>query len=144
MQAIRALRALVLTEIALVTASVLAEFIAQDPLPAAVDEYLAGPGAGPLFSALQDESSLVLFGLLAVLFCAYIAALVGLLLLKPWARRIYVIVFIAGVCLDPFFGTSLVSPLVGTIDYLAVACSGAILALLFFGDVRARFEHSDA
>ncbi len=93
MQAIRALRALVITEIALLAASVLAEFIAQDPLPAAVDEYLQGLGAGPLSSALNEDSTLVLFGLLAVLFGAYIAALVGLLLLKPWARRLYVIVF---------------------------------------------------
>jgi hypothetical protein len=38
------------------------------------------------------------------------------------------------------FGSSLVDPVSATVNYLAAACSGAILATLFSRDVKVAFD----
>jgi hypothetical protein len=136
------LRALVVAEILLLMASVLTVFLPGET-PPAIDEYLAGPGAGPLgriFDADPTTITYILGGLLFVFLAIYVASLIGLLLLKPWSRRLYVISFAVGACLYPFMGTSLVDPISGTFEYLAAVCSGAILATLFLSDAKSIFD----
>jgi hypothetical protein len=139
--AITVLRTLVFAEIALLVASVLTIFL-PDETPPAIDEYLAGPGAGPLWLVIDGELTPVsyLLGAALVVFVGiYVASLVGLLLLKPWSRRLYVISFAAGVCLHPFMGSSFVDPISATVEYLLAACSGAILATMFLSEARESF-----
>jgi hypothetical protein len=82
-----------------------------------------------------------ILGAVLVLFVAvYVASLIGLLCLKPWARSLYAVSFIAGVCFYPFMGQSLTGSISGTIDYLAAACSGAILAVVFLTDAKIHFD----
>jgi hypothetical protein len=136
------LRALVIAEAALLTGSVLTVFLPDETTPA-VDEHLEGPGAGPLVRLIDAEPTALTYilGAVLVLFVAvYVASLVGLLCLKRWARRLYAISFIAGVCLYPFMGHSLTDPISGTIDFLAAACSGAILAVVFLTDAKTHFN----
>jgi len=136
------LRALVVTEIVLLAASVLTVLLPSETHPA-VDEYLEGPGAGPLVRLIDaDPTALtyVLGVLLAVFVVIYVASLVGLLCLKPWSRRLYVLSFIAGASLYLFMGSSLVDPISATLDYLAAACSGAILATLFLSEANVIFD----
>jgi hypothetical protein len=135
------LRTLVVTEIVLLAASVLTLFLPVET-PPAVDEYLEGPGAGPLAQLADADPSAgayVLGALLVVFVAIYVASLIGLLCLTSWSRRLYVISFVVGACIYPFLGSSLVDPISGTVDYLAAACSGAILATLFSSDVKAVF-----
>jgi hypothetical protein len=123
-------------------ASVLTVFLPSET-PSAVDEYLEGPGAGPLFRSFDSDltaASYIIGALLFVFFTIYVASLIGLLLLKPWARRLYVFTFVVGACVFPFSGTSLVDPISGTVDYLGAVCSGAILATLFLSEVRIVFD----
>ena len=142
MPATSVLRALVITEIVLLAASVLTMFLPSEATPA-LDEYLEGPGAGPLFRLVEAEPTAITYvlGALLVVFVAiYVASIVGLLCLRSWARRLYVISVIVGVCVFPFLGSSLTDPISGTIDYLAAVCSGAILATLFLSDAKVLFE----
>ena len=142
MPATNVLRALVITEVVLLAASVLTVFLPSET-PSAVDEYLEGPGAGPLFRAFDADPTAATYTLGAVLvvFVAiYVASLIGLLWLKSWARRLYVVSFVVGACVFPFLGSSLVDPISGTIDYLGAVCSGAILATLFLSDVKVVFD----
>jgi len=136
------LRALVITEVVLLAASVLTVFLPGEA-PPAVDEYLEGAGAGPMFQAFEADptaATYVLGALLVVFVAIYVTSLIGLLWLKSWARRLYVVSFVVGACVFPFSGSSLVAPISGTVDYLGAVCSGAILATLFLSDVRAIFD----
>ncbi len=136
------IRTLVVTEFVLLVASILTMLLPSETTPA-VDEYLEGPGAGPLFRLIEAEPTAVTYivGALGASFVAiYIAALVGLLCLKSWARRLYVVAFVTGGCMYPFMGSSLADPISGTIDYFAAVCSGAILATIFWSDAKVFFD----
>jgi hypothetical protein len=136
------LRALVLTEIVLLSASVLTLFLPSDTTPL-IDDYLSGAGAGPLvriFAAGLTPVVYLLGALAAVFLTIYVVALIGLLCLKSWSRRLYVFSFVVGACIHPFMGSLLVDPISGTINYIAAACSGSILATLFLSDAKAIFE----
>src|SRR5688572_13644046 len=132
---------LVITEIVLMVASILTAFLPSETTPA-VDEYLEGRGAGPLFRLLDADPTAITYVLgasLVVFVAIYIAALIGLFCLKSWSRRWYVVSFVLGASLYPFMGSSLVDPISGTVDYLAAVCSGAILATVFLSDVKEIF-----
>ena len=142
MPATTVLRTLVITEIVLLAASVLTVFSPSEKTPA-VDEYLEGPAEGPLGRLIDADPTAVTYvlGALLVVFVAiYVASLIGLLYLKSWSRRLYVVSFVVGACTYPFWGSSLVDPISGTVDYLAAACSGAVLATLYLSDVKAIFD----
>ena len=144
MQATRILRALVITEFVLLVASILLVFL-PDETPEAVNDYLNGPGAGPILRLVDSESTtaaIVVGALTAIITVTYLVCLIGLLRLKPWARSLYVVLFVAGVCIYPFLGSSLVDPVSGAMEYLAAVCTGAVLVILFLSDVRTHFERA--
>jgi hypothetical protein len=121
---------------------VLSEYLRSESTPP-IDQYLEGPGAGLLWKLLEADSTAVnyILGALLVAFsAAYVASLVGLVLLKPWARRLYVALFIVGACTYPLYGSTLVDSFSATVGYLAGVCSGAILATLFLSDARVAFD----
>jgi hypothetical protein len=139
--AIGVVRFLVIAEVILLGASILVEEFASESTPA-IDEYLEGPGAGPIWRLLETDSmaiELSLFATLVLFLGAYVASLIGVYLLKPWGRSLYVATFAIGVVSYPLFGASLVGPLGATISYLTGVCSGAILAMLFWSDARTSF-----
>ena len=78
-----------------------------------------------------------------MLVLAYAATLMGLRLLKPWARTMYTALFVVGVALIPLMGASIIDPATAAVDHLVSVCSGVILALLYSGDARGRFAAGD-
>lgn len=125
----------------LVIASALSGFIPTQTTPE-IDEFLLGEDAGPLVRLVESEAvaPLLLLALAMLAFLGiYIVALVGLLLLKPWARKLYVLSFVLAAGFYPLMGTTLSDPFSATIDHLWAACTGAILATLYLSDVRTIF-----
>jgi hypothetical protein len=62
----------------------------------------------------------------------YVAAIIGLLLTKVWAKTLYVVSFIAGYALFPFLDPTVEHAISATFSGLLSATEGFILALLFF------------
>jgi hypothetical protein len=143
--ALKAFRLLVIAEILLTILSVVLAFLPVGRLPPAVEDYLDEEGASPLMQLLDTDSVGLLVTVCAILAAfvgAYVASLIGLLMLKHWARMLYVAIFIAGVALYPFMGAAIAPPVSSTVDYLLSACSGAIVALLCMNSVREHFTHA--
>jgi hypothetical protein len=67
---------------------------------------------------------------------------VGLWLLKPWGRRLYVASVIFGLALYPFMGSTLVDPVTDVLDFLSSVCTGAILGILYWSDARSHFDRA--
>jgi hypothetical protein len=142
MNSIKIFRLLIVAELLLGIASPLLAFTDTEPLPPELDAYLEGPGAGVVMRLMQSDSNTVMYAaavLLVGFFMAYLASLIGLLLLKRWARLVYIATFFIGLVLWPLMGASISTPAADVVEYLLNTCSGAILALLFIGPVRERF-----
>jgi hypothetical protein len=142
MDVIKLFRILILASFALLALSLLFFWGAEEP-PEPVAAWLGSEAAGPLFSAISDES---LFGqvltlVMALVFIgAYVASLVGMLGYRAWARMVFIGVTVLGFALIPFSGSSLASPMESTFDTLLSACDGALLALLLTEPVAGRFR----
>jgi hypothetical protein len=65
---------------------------------------------------------------------------VGLWLFKPWARWLYTAVTAAAFLLAPFDPPWIGSSVASTFNDLATFCDGAVLALIWFSELRRRFE----
>lgn len=114
------------------------------PILAVVVDELA-PGLRPPelveYSERQLEDPLtpleyLYLGLVAPL----LASLVGLWLLKPWARWLYTALTVAVHLLAPFDPPWVGSSLASTFNDLATFCDGAVVALIWLSDLRRRFE----
>jgi hypothetical protein len=143
--AVKVFRLLIVAEIVLTIASSSVAFMPGDTLPPEVDRWFSESGMSPLLRWIGERgeaAAIAAFALAAAFVGAYFAALIGLLLLKAWARTLYIGVFIAGVILYPLMGAALTTPVAAAVDYLLAACTGAILALLFVGPVQERFAHA--
>ncbi len=64
---------------------------------------------------------------------------VGLWLFKPWSRWLYTAVTVAAFLLAPFEPAWVGSSLSSTLNDLGTTCDGAVLALIWFSDLRGRF-----
>ena len=145
MNAIKVFRLLIVAEIVLTITSSAGAFMQGDALPPEVDRWLSEAGVSPLLRWIGERgeaAEIAAFAVAAGFVGAYFAALIGLLLLKPWARTLYIGVFIAGVILYPLMGAALTTPVAAAVDYLLAACTGAIITLLFVGPVQERFAHA--
>jgi hypothetical protein len=141
MDSIKLFRALVQASLALLAVSIAISFFG-DELPEEVTAYLDGEAAGPLSSALLSERAgvqIAVGALMMAYLVAWIASMLGLLGFRPWARTGFIALTVAGFPLLLVAGSSLMSPLEGTLEALLNTCSGAILALLFTEPVRSAF-----
>jgi hypothetical protein len=114
------------------------------PLCGAMIDTLA-PGLLPPELAAYSESQLdspmralewVYLGLAIPL----IVSAVGLWLLKPWARWLYTAVSVFAFLLAPFDAPWVGSSLSAMLSDLGTTCDGAVLALIWFSDLRGRFS----
>lgn len=96
-------------------------------------------------AAADDEASwlstnlplaFIVFVPLAV---ATLAGLAGMFLFKPWARRFSLYATLAGLCVMPFLGTSVMSWLDSILWECASLVWGAILALAYYSPLSSRF-----
>ena len=71
---------------------------------------------------------------------AVLAAFVGLLLLRNWARVLAVVVTAATLVQSVLLGPFVYSGVAFALSYLAKVCWGGTLAMAFWSDLRARFR----
>jgi hypothetical protein len=127
-------RALVLLHIAFLLASACAGLYFPELLPADLQAaYAEAAAASPLET--QTWSWLIL----VPLFAAMIAGYIGLFLFRRWGRSICLITTIIGMGLYPLFGPAVLSWLESALADVSNLLWGALLALAYFGPIRARF-----
>ena len=80
--------------------------------------------------------------LLLTLVVPLLASVVGLWLFKPWARWLYTAVTAAAFLIAPFDPPWVGSSAASLLNDLAILCDGALLALIWFSDLRGRFERT--
>lgn len=139
-------RGLVASSLGLFALSIGISFLEPD-FPDAVNEYLDGDGAGPLLSGLFSGplSLQILLGALVLGFlAAYLASCVGLLLFRRWARATFIGVAVAGIVVIPWEGVSLTTPLMSLVETLFSMIDGAILVMLLFDPIKAKFAKSSS
>jgi hypothetical protein len=142
MDACKLFRVLIYVSIGLLAAAIGALFIEPDP-PEEVMRYFDEEAAGPLFALMNTDSmaGLVVTAILAAVFLvAWLAALVGMLDFRPWARTVFIVTAIVSYAMLPLSGSSYAGPLQGTLDALVYTVDGALLVLLFVEPIRGRFS----
>lgn len=105
------------------------------PLPGPVNDWYHGEAAGPLFhwmdEVVGDRSALMMsIGVVVLLLC--IATLWGLLLMKRWARGIYLTITLIDLAITPLSGYTVSSPWTTLALQLWYALNGALVVLLLF------------
>jgi hypothetical protein len=70
----------------------------------------------------------------------FFVSAVGLWLFKPWARWLYTAVTVGAFLLAPFDPPWVGSSVSAMLSDLGTTCDGAVLALIWFSDLRERFE----
>lgn len=113
------------------------------PLPGPVNDWYHHEAAGPLFLGMNaivgDRTSLMMAIAIAVLLLA-IGVLCGLMMLKPWARVLYLAITLIDLAITPFSGYTVSSPWTTLALQLWYAVNGAVVVLLLFVPaVRERF-----
>jgi hypothetical protein len=82
--------------------------------------------------------------LLIAYLAAYLAALVGMLRYKPWARVTFLATILVGGALSFTGGSSLYTAFELTVAALVSMVEGALIVLLFVDPVRGRFRNAAA
>ena len=115
-----------------------------DPrLPGPVEDWYYGEANGSLFRWMNEliggRDALLIAGVVAVL-ALCVTVLCGLLMLKPWARGLYLAITLIDFAVTPFSGYTVSSPWTTLGLQLWYAVNGALVVLLLFVPaVRERF-----
>jgi hypothetical protein len=83
--------------------------------------------------------ALLVFGALII---ALVVSWIALWLLKPWARVLYTAVVIISLVFTLFLGPVVTSSLGAMLYAISTLASGLILGLVWFSELRERFEPS--
>ena len=114
-------------------------------LPGPVEDWYHGEANGPLFqwtNAVIGGSDALLVGMVIVILLLCIGVLCGLLMLKPWARTMYLAITLIDFAITPLSGYTVSSPWTTLALQLWYAVNGAVVVLLLFVPaVRERFLH---
>jgi hypothetical protein len=127
-------RSCIWLHIALTLAGIGAAFLPNSFSPELVAAYENEPAA---WGTERDNLLIALAGTLLV---AWIAAFVGLLLLKRWGRTLALCTTALTLIALPTFGPTLSAGLETALVEAAAMSWGAVLALAYFSDVRVNFE----
>ena len=125
-----------LTEASIGLLVLLAVSVYFDPqLPAPVKDWYQNEANGSLFrwmnEAIGDQHTLLIAILFAVLLLC-IGVLCGLLMLKRWARGMYLAITLIDFAITPFSGYTVSSPWTTLALQLWYAVNGALVVLLLF------------
>lgn len=129
------LKALILCEVVFTTGIVVENLFGRSLLPEALQAYVAGdenqePTTGE-WIVLSLAIALVVFSVIAW---------VALWRMKPVGRLLYAITWVSGIALSPFLGPLVCSWLGSTIAELESTAGALILGIVFFSDLRSRFQ----
>ena len=125
-----------LTEASIGLLVLLAVSVYFDPqLPGPVKDWYQNEASGPLFrwmyEFIGDQRTLLMAIIFAVLLLC-IGVLCGLLMLKRWARGMYLVITLIDFAITPFSGYTLSSPWTTLSLQLWYAVNGALVVLLLF------------
>lgn len=129
------LRRLLLLEIALLIFVVILEFTQPGSLPPLLQQYLWNEQEAPL--SITDG---LFLGFGVPLVILYVVAWVALW--KNWrsGRRLYTFGCVGAILLNLLAGPTIYSAFSSTLDTVAAIVTGAILGMLYFSDLRHRYE----
>ncbi|TAG79630.1 MAG: hypothetical protein EAZ24_05730 [Burkholderiales bacterium] len=120
--------------VALAFASIGAAFLPNSFSP----ELVAAYENEPLPWDAENEWALIVFAVLMLV--AWIAAFVGLLLLKRWGRTLALYITALTLIASPTFGPTLSTGLETALIEAAAIYWGAVLAIAYYSDVRGYFQ----
>jgi hypothetical protein len=139
-------RGLVAGSLALFALSLIIGFF-EPAFPDEVNAYLEADGASPLFHLLDSGPlglQILVWALVLGFLVAYLASCVGMLMFRRWARATFIAVAVVGIIILPFEGASFGTPLQSTVDTLFSMIDGALLVMLLFDPIKARFDNPSA
>ena len=131
----RILRRLILCEVVMTGLAVLAAFLEEPHLPAELRQYLESPTASS--RPIPDPAYLaILMAILLLVIVSWVA------LWRGWrsGRRLYTAVWICSLPGYAIAGPSVTGALGSLAEGLAMLTAGAILSLLYFSEIRVRYE----
>jgi hypothetical protein len=130
-----ALRAFIVVEFVSNLLAIYADLALESTFPESLQEFLLTREQGAI-SAGGEVALLVLGALIIALVVSWIA----LWLLKPWARVLYTAVVIISLVFTLFLGPVVTSSLGAVLYAISTLASGLILGLVWFSELRSRFE----
>jgi hypothetical protein len=145
MAAVTIFRGLVLAAFGVLLAGIASGVMAYfgPPLPAEVQSYLDSRNVGTMANVFSEANwgTQVAVGItFFVYLIAYLAALIGLLRFRGWARWLFIIVIALSLIFAISGGTTLSTPIESLVYTAGNMVDGAILTLLFIEPIRARFR----
>jgi hypothetical protein len=146
MEITKVFRCLVAALLGLFALSIALSFFEPD-LPDALNAYLEGDGASPVVSIfISGPLSLqILLVTLALTFLiAFIASCIGLLIFRRWARAMFIGVAVAGFAFIFWMGVTFTTPVLTAVNTLINMINGAILVMLLFDPIKAKFARPSA
>ena len=124
------LRTLVLGDVLLALTAGFLDYFFPGLFPEAWRELLDFQSAQD-WTVLDWASALVTF--------VALISMVGLWFLKNWGRLLYTLTTIGSSALSPFLSPTVMSAIAGTLDELSLMCSGGILVLIWFSNLKDQF-----
>ena len=145
MAAVTIFRGLVLAAFAVLLAGIAAGVMAYfgPALPAAVQSYLDSQNVGTMANVFSEANwgTQIAVGITFFLYLiAYLAALIGMLRFRGWARWLFIIVVVLSLVFAISGGTTLSTPIESLVYTFGNMVDGAILTLLFIEPIRAKFR----
>ena len=135
----RALRVLIVTEIAMAAAAVIAALVEQRFLPEPLRHWLEQDAERPL-----TTSEIVFAVLIVPLFGALVVSWIGLWRLWKPARRLYLFTVACGMAATLLTGPQVSSAIGSALSTAASMATGAIIALVYFSPLSVAFERPRA
>jgi hypothetical protein len=133
----RALKASIVVQWILIAAAVVFGFYEEGNLPETLRSYISEQDNMPI-----TRTEIVVLCLAIPLLIGEIISSVGIYRLKSWARTPYVACSVLITFVFLFLGPVVTPPIEGTLQYLANAIEGFVIALMYFSAVRESFESS--
>jgi hypothetical protein len=145
MAAVTIFRGLVLAAFAVLLAGIASGVMAYfgPTLPTEVQAYLDSQNVGTMANVFSEANwgTQVAVGIAFVVYLiAYLAALIGLLRFRGWARWLFIIVIGLTLIFTISGGTTLSTPIESLVYTAGNMVDGAILTLLFIEPIRAKFR----
>ncbi len=137
MQAKTALRIALIAQVVVLFLGLAAHFLLQDQLPPPLAEYLAQEDRRE-----PTVGELALLALVLPALGAHFVAIVGLYLLQPWARWVYLFVLVLFVPVGLMLGPTVEHVVQTALAELEYTLSGLVLGIAFFSDLfQGRDQH---
>ena len=124
MDTTRIIKNLVIFEVVLIVAYIVASMYFEEQLSPLLQEHLA--------EELESDFSLIEVLFVALYLPAYLVSIIGLLRTKIWAKNLFVVTAISSYFILPFLGPYVDHAVPATLDSVGAAVEGAIVVLLLF------------